>query len=386
MPISDSKSKYPHLFKIDESIEKLLKGIELLAYLNPHNIEQEKKKFFSSKYHYEPVFVYPKLKFNPFEVQRKLFAHKLHYIEEEVVRNFYEDVIYYYSCLVDAVKDIGTGPKFYYNSLKLFGAPKETDVDNARFILHFEDEQPSEASLKRHTSTEAQRFFEEFSKNYEFTFGIEKSTNIAADAMVRNRSKILMLKKNAKFSDQQLNILAHHEIGVHMLTSYNAEAQPLHIFSNGFPRNVETQEGLAVFSEYMAGALTIKRIKTLAYRVLAVDSLRKGYSFSDTFDLLFHEYSLNRDDAFTITMRVHRGGGFTKDYLYLTGLKKIYDYHQKGENLKVLLTGKVSLQHKEAIETLQKLGLASDAKYFNKAFLSNHNTNETLTFILASLK
>ena len=379
-------SEFPHLFKIDESIEKLLKGIELLAYLNPNNVEQEKKKFFQSKFTKNPQFTYKKLNFNAFKVQKKLFAHKIKLIENEVVRDFYEEVIYYYSCLVDAVNDIGTGPKFYYNSLKLFGSPKDKDVDNAKFILHFEDDPISENSQKKFTSNDAQKYFEEFSKNYEFKFTIEQSTKIASDAMVRNRSKVLMLKKNSKFSSNQLKILAHHEIGVHLVTSYNAEAQPLHIFSNGFPRNVETQEGLAVFSEYMSGALTIKRLKTLAHRVIAVDSLRKGSSFTDTFDLLHYQHRLNKDDAFTVTMRVHRGGGFTKDYLYLTGLKKIYDYYHSGQDLDILLTGKVNLEHKNAIETLQKLGLAKKAQFFNKAYTQNLNENKTLDFILKSLK
>ena len=378
--------EFPNLFEIDKSIEKLLKGIELLAYLNPNNVEQEKKLFFQSKYTLNPKFTYKKLSFNAFKVQKKLFAHRIDLIENEVVRNFYEEVIYYYSSLVDAVNNIGAGPKFYYNSLKLFGSPKDKDVDNAKFILHFDDEPASENTQKKFTASDAQKYFEEFSKNYDFKFTVEQSTRIASDAMVKNRSKILMLKKNGKFSLNQLKILAHHEIGVHLLTSYNAEAQPLHIFSNGFPRNVETQEGLAVFSEYMSGSLTIKRLKTLAYRVIAVDSLRKGASFTDTFDLLHYQHKLNKDDAFTVTMRVHRGGGFTKDYLYLTGLKKIYDYYHNKQDLDVLLTGKVNLVHKNAIETLQNLGLAKKSHYFNKAYEQNLNTNKTLDFILESLK
>jgi hypothetical protein len=85
-------------------------------------------------------------------------------------------------------------------------------------------------------------------------------------------------------------------------------------------------------------------------------------------------------------MRVHRGGGFTKDYLYLTGLKKIYDYYHSGQDLDILLTGKVNLEHKNAIETLQQLGLAKKSQFFNKAYMQNLNENKTLDFILESLK
>ena len=131
----------------------------------------------------------------------------------------------------------------------------------------------------------------------------------------------------------------------HLVTTYNGGLQTLQIFSNGFPKNVETQEGLAVFSEYMSGALTLKRLKELSYRVLASDSLIKGYNFADTFDLIHNQYKLNKNDAFSITLRAHRGGGFTKDRLYLSGLRKIYKRYQNGKSMDILLRGKVTLEY-----------------------------------------
>ena len=85
----------------------------------------------------------------------------------------------------------------------------------------------------------------------------------------------------------------------------------------------------------------LNTLQELAYRIIAVDSLAKGYSFSDTFDLLFNQYKVNRDKAFAITLRVHRGGGFTKDWLYLSGLQKIFNYAEAGNDLNILLSGKV---------------------------------------------
>lgn len=188
------------------------------------------------------------------------------------------------------------------------------------------------------------------------------------------------------FSKNQLLILANHEIGVHLVTTFNGKAQPLKIFSNGFPRNVETQEGLAVFSEYMSGALTLGRLKIMAYRVLACDSLIKGSSFSDTFDLIHGQYKLNRNDAFTITMRAHRGGGFTKDRLYLSGLRKIYRRYQRRESMDNLLMGKVTLEYEDSLRHLQDLNLAHSNAYNNLAFHQNLNTNPILDIILNQLK
>ena len=149
---------------------------------------------------------------------------------------------------------------------------------------------------------------------------------------------------------------------------------------------METQEGLAVFSEYMSGALTLKRLKELAYRVLASDSLIKGYSFADTFDLIHNQYKLNREEAFTITLRAHRGGGFTKDRLYLSGLRKIYKRYLKEDPMDIMLTGKVTLEFEESVKYLQHLGLAKTITHQNLAYQKNLNTNTTLDFILNNLK
>ena len=204
--------------------------------------------------------------------------------------------------------------------------------------------------------------------------------------MVLNNQQTLVLNSNHIFSENEIGVLTNHEIGVHMVTTMNGLLHPLKIFSHGLPNNVETQEGLSVFSEYMSGNLTIKRLKELAYRVLAVNSLAKGYSFSRTFRMLHNNYDLNREDAFYITTRTHRGGGFTKDYLYLTGLKKIFNYHSKGNDLRPLLTGKVSLEHLDDINYLTEKGYAVAAKHITDSFAENNNSNKTVDFILRSLK
>ena len=209
---------------------------------------------------------------------------------------------------------------------------------------------------------------------------------MGAIAMVSNSIQALVLNENHIFSDNQINILTNHEIGVHMVTTMNGMLHPLKIFSHGFPNNEETQEGLAVFSEYMSGNLTVKRLKELSYRVLAVDSLAKGYSFSRTFRMLHNGYDLNKEEAFYISVRAHRGGGFTKDYLYLTGLKKIYDYHKNGKDLSLLLTGKVSLEYVNDIDYMIKNKHAINSKHITDSYSENKNTNKTVDFILQNLK
>ncbi|NRA91810.1 MAG: DUF1704 domain-containing protein, partial [Psychroserpens sp.] len=139
MPQITSTDEYQDLFDIDANINRLVRNIELLNYINPLNIEREKRQFFSSKFKYEPDFHYPKLKFNGYKLHRLFFSQRLERIEDEDIRQLYEDVIYEYSGLIECIQTIGHGRKFYYNSLKSFGTPTEKDLDNARFILRFDD-------------------------------------------------------------------------------------------------------------------------------------------------------------------------------------------------------------------------------------------------------
>ncbi len=382
----DLVAAYKDVFDIDKNLDRLVRKIELLTYINPLNIEQEKKKFYSSKYNYEPQYKYPKIKFDGYKLHRLFFTQRLERIEDDDIRKLYEDIIYDHSGLIECIENIGQGKKFYYNSLKSFGSPNDRDIDNAEFILRFDDSEFNPDMLPMFDSNEAREYFREFSKRYDFEFEIRFSPHISAAAMVRNNTQTLILRKNHKFSKNQLEVLANHEIGVHLVTSFNACDQPLKIFSNGIPNNVETQEGLAVYSEYMSGCLTLTRLKELSYRVIAVDTLRRGYNFSDTFDLLFNKYKLNRDKAFSITQRVHRGGGFTKDHLYLRGLKRIYNYAKSGGDLDPLLIGKMSLEYMDVARKLQDLGLARKSKYFTEAYKTNDNQNKNLDFILKTLK
>ncbi|WP_460218980.1 flavohemoglobin expression-modulating QEGLA motif protein [Psychroserpens sp. MEBiC05023] len=386
MPQITSTEEYQDLFDIDANLNRLVKSIEVLNYINPLNIEREKKQFFSSKYTYDPVFKYPKIKFNGYKLHRLFFSQRLERIQDDDIRQLYEDVIYEYSGLIECIETINQGRKFYFNSLKSFGTPTERDIDNAKFILRFDDSDFDEEMLPIYSASDAVDYFEEYSKRYDFKYHIKLSTNLSAAAMVLNNTQTLVLRKNHKFSKNQLKVLTNHEIGVHMVTTFNGLEQPLKVFSNGFPNNVETQEGLAVYSEYMSGCLTMKRLKELAYRVIAVDTLNKGYSFADTFDLLFSQYKLNRDKAFSITLRVHRGGGFTKDHQYLCGIKRVYNYAKAEGDLNVLLTGKVTLDYIDTIKKLQTKGLAIPSKYYTDAYLNNDNSNKNLDFILKSLK
>ena len=67
-----------------------------------------------------------------------------------------------------------------------------------------------------------------------------------------------------------------------------------------------------------------------------------GASFIETFRALNHNYDFSQRTAYTIAMRLYRGGGLTKDAVYLRGLLQILRYLREGGELEPLFVGKVA--------------------------------------------
>src|SRR5690606_19314475 len=57
--------------------------------------------------------------------------------------------------------------------------------------------------------------------------------------------------------------------------------------------------------------------------------------------------------AFTVAMRVHRGGGLTKDAVYLRGLVRLLGYLGEGGELEPLYVGKVAFEQLPEIRELR---------------------------------
>jgi uncharacterized protein (TIGR02421 family) len=163
----------------------------------------------------------------------------------------------------------------------------------------------------------------------------------------------LLIGSRTKIPEERIEALIQHEVGTHVLTYLNGKAQPLRQLYIGLAGYEELQEGLAVLSEYLVGGLTRPRLRLLAARVVAAERLIKGAEFVDVFRELNKDYGFERRTAFNIAMRTYRGGGLTKDAVYLQGLVKLIDYIKHDGQLETLLVGKISAEHVAIIKELQ---------------------------------
>jgi uncharacterized protein (TIGR02421 family) len=185
----------------------------------------------------------------------------------------------------------------------------------------------------------------------------------------------IRVREGAAFDMAEAEALYDHEIETHALTAQNGEAQPrLPFLRAGGPRTTRAQEGLAVFAELYAHALSTSRLRRLVERVKMVAMAEDGASFVD---LYRHLVSLGAapHDAYLDAQRICRGGlveggaPFTKDASYLSGLMDVYNFlrvalHAGARGVaEVLVSGRIALEDVEPLMILRAEGVLAPPRF-----------------------
>jgi uncharacterized protein (TIGR02421 family) len=374
----------PKLIKLDRELFKTAKGIDTLLYINPINLNNEKKRFFAKNFDYTPNFKYRQLKVDPYLFREQLYRLPIDDIQDISIQYLYRSVIDSYASKIDLLTTIGK-EHFRYNSFRYYGVPSQADIDNAKFILYASEIDDELSAAKELNANDAKNAFLIAVNDYDFNCYVEISSRIAAGAMVDNTKNTILINKTWMGTETELNALIHHELGIHVVTTKNAELQPLKVFKLGLPENTHTQEGLAILSEYLSGNLTLSRLKILALRVIAVDMMINQYSFSRSFKKLVNDYQVTPDEAFKVIARIYRGGGFTKDFLYLRGIRDALHYLQK-HDIKNLLIGKTSFQFLDVINELVSRNIVIPPKHLPRSFAMEKKNNPILDYLIGSIR
>ena len=153
--------------------------------------------------------------------------------------------------------------------------------------------------------------------------------------------------------------LIQHEIGTHTVTRFNGRCQPLATLECGLADYDALQEGIAVLAEYLAGSLPPSRLRVLAARVVAARMAVEEEEAGTIYAAMLEEYSLAPDMAFSTTVRALRGGGMTKDALYLDGLIDLLAYLRADGDVPVLFIGKFALKQLPVLRRLLDAGFLS---------------------------
>lgn len=185
----------------------------------------------------------------------------------------------------------------------------------------------------------------------------------------------IKLRRDARFTARDARQLLHHEAHVHVGTGLNGRAQTdLPILAIGHPGTTRTQEGLAVYAEYLSGTLELDRLRRLADRVEAVQLVVDGADFVECYRW-FLDRSGDPEQAFESTRRIFRGapieGGapFTKDCAYLSGFLSVATFVRaafvagRADTIGLLFAGKLDLFAVPALAELRAMGLCRPARF-----------------------
>ncbi len=249
------------------------------------------------------------------------------------------------------------------SSLATYGAVPSAALRRAEEILasdrHHESD-TSEATVGADEAAASMRA--ELSRLGLDNWRVEVRADMHARMSVSSAHRRVSVRSGAVFSPAAVERLIVHEIGTHVVRAVNGAQNPLSFLRLGLPGYQATEEGLAVHHEMRAGLLADRDLRRYALRVMAVQrSLTSGFD-AVVRELMEHTTPL---DAFEIAMRVKRGfsspglpGADVKDQVYLRGMMDVGEHLERyPDDWKMLLVGKIGLQHLEGTRMLMAEGL-----------------------------
>ena len=343
------------VWRVDQLMADVSNQFDFLLQVTPINSERAWNAFRRSRFEVAPRFEYRPLAAEPTLLKRWLFEIPIERIEDPTIAHIFRQRQDELDRRITMLGDVESS-RFLQGSLQVYGGVDAGLLTLAEELLealkpHSRDDSPG-GQLNAEEFAERARAEIEYYQNGTINFGATVSVRDDLFSGLLSTGGNLLIGNKTMIPARRADALLQHEVGTHLLTYYNGRAQPLQLLYTGLAGYESLQEGLAVLSEYLAGGLSRPRLRLLAARVVAVHRLIEGASFLDTFHLLDKKYRFAQRLAYTITMRVYRSGGLTKDAIYLRGLVKILDYLGRGGELEPLFVGKMAVDHVPVIQEL----------------------------------
>ncbi|MDA0284427.1 MAG: DUF1704 domain-containing protein [Planctomycetota bacterium] len=342
------------VWDVDRQLTEVSSQFKFLLQLTPINAERAWQQFRDSGFRTPPRFEYRPLNVDPLLLKRQLLQIRTEDVEDPTLSHLMRQTQDELDRQITMLADLGTA-RFLPGSLQVFGgvAPELLSLATEILLLPY---RPAETRGEQLNAGQFAAL-----ANEEFEHYRAQLASFTAEAVVREDTYSgllctggnLLIGRETSIPASRANALLQHEVGTHLVTYYNGAQQPLGSLRVGLAGYDGLQEGLAVLSEYLVGGLNLPRLRLLAARVVAVHDLIAGVALPDTYRRLTEEFALEPRQAFTVALRVYRGGGLTKDAVYLRGLRDVLRYVQGGGDLLPLFVGKMAIEHIPIIQELQ---------------------------------
>ncbi len=360
----------------DRRMAAISEKMDFILRVTPVNTMLAWENFKKNKFSKTPHFTYRLISLDPEIEKRKLFDIPIENIEHPTLAFLLRDKRMELEKQLIMLEERGT-KKFLHTSQSIYGDIDE-QLKNAAISL-LNDEIPNEQTefstvnavdFARAAQAELKKYREHFPQ-----LDLRVKVKDDVSGLIVSAAE-LSVGKDLNISEERVEALIQHEVGTHILTYCNGRVQPIKLMYAGFAGYEQLQEGMAVLSEFFVGGLNINRLKLLAARVIAVDALIHGADFIETYNMLCNNYGFSNKTSFNISMRVHRGGGYTKDAIYLKGLMQVLDFIKNGGDITHLYGGKFALEHLPLVEELVHLKILK--KPYLPAYLSTAQAKEKI--------
>ena len=343
------------VWDVDRQLADISNSFDFLLQVTPVNINPAWADFKRRNFENTPVLYYRPMPNDPATLKGRLYRVPLDRVEDPTLSLLFRQKRTELDRQLTMLSDRGNR-NFLYGSLQLFGGVSRELRRLAEQLLEAisprSREQAGGKRLKaRDFARQAQAELDYYRQRYPELSATVQIREDTVGLMVSNGN--LLIGKETKIAPSRVQALLQHEVGTHVLTYFNGRAQPFQQLYTGLAGYEELQEGLAVLAEYLVGGLSRPRLRLLAGRVIAAACLIDDASFVETFRVLHKQYGFKQKTAFTITVRVYRGGGLTKDAVYLRGLVEVLNYLHEGGRLEPLFVGKIAANHIPIIRELQ---------------------------------
>ena len=352
------------VWDVDCGLAEVADSFDFLLQLTPVNAEQAWNSFRRSGHERAPVWRYRPSPVDPMILKRRLFAVPLERVEDPAIFELLREKQIELDRKLTLLHDVNSS-RFLHGSVQLYGEVGAETLATAEDLL---DRLPPRSRDDAgggylDAGAFADRAREEigyYRRQWaEVEAKVEVRADVASGLMVSHGD--LLIGAGTRIPAARADALLSHEIGTHVLTYYNGRAQPFRQLYSGLAGYEALQEGLAVLAEYLVGGLSRPRLRLLAARVVAVRRLTEGASFVEVFRELVRDHGFDRRTAFTIAMRVYRGGGLTKDAVYLQGLLEALEYVAGDGNLRPLFVGKIAARHVPVVRELTWRGVLRES-------------------------
>lgn len=338
--------------RIDATLSTLDARLDWLLALSPIDTPGLWADFDASGRTAEPVLRYVDLETDLAATRRELAALPVSDVEPPALQALLVEKQDELSRMIDLVEQRDR-PGFVEASVALFGAVEPELVDLAERILATVppgEPLPADCGIDEVRSQVEDEIAWYRAQAPDFHIDVVIDTDISSSLMVSHGT--FYIDGNIRLPRARVRPLIQHEIGTHVVTRHNGRQQALRQLEVGLAQYDPTQEGLGVLGEYLSGYLPGARLRILAARVVATSMAAAGLQLPVIFACLHETHGMPTDEAFDVAVRARRGGGLTKDAVYLRGLRDLLAYLEAGGEFDTLFLGKFSLPQLELLEAL----------------------------------